>query len=604
MRVLRSIALVSLGLVAACAQGSGTVVLDVTANPTLDNVTTFDGEVTVGRKSVAIKLTLKSAPVAIPPTRTVAIVVPLSLGDKLNVHLNARDVDGALLGSADGSIDVVAGKRVDLALTLSQSFGDMGMPMDAGVDSGFGDGGCDGGVCPPDLCSLGGCFVQNGTACSASGPPCASGNCVDGFCCGVAGCGICQACTGAGGLCENQLGAGNQCGGAMTCDGKGNCVNLGAPGATCVNPTDCANGQCVDGHCCGSASCPLCNACTGANGTCIPKAPGSACTDGSGDTMCNGSGQCKKAIATSCATASDCFNGLCFDNVCCSTSCGGQCQACNSTPGTCTQVNGKPVTTTNTVRSDCVGFGTSCYGTCSPSGGMIGCFYPGSATSCTVMCQPGFSGSPAVTQPMGCSGNGSCSTPTGGATPCPGGTTQCTGNACSTNCSTDSGCINADYCSTKLASGIPGSCQPRHGNGFTCTTPDCESGACRFCSSVAACQPSGQCCQAGCSAPTCVFTGGFEQLQQYTCDTSGTCSSAIVDCQCVNNPSSQCQPCTLDSDCQRSHYYCNSQNLCVAQTITGGTCDGSKCSAADGVNCTQCQGGANGKACPVGLTCP
>ena len=51
-------------------------------------------------------------------------------------------------------------------------------------------------------CAAGRCFTRqvNGVAC-AHGYQCASGFCVDGFCCQRDSCGVCEACTGAGGVC-------------------------------------------------------------------------------------------------------------------------------------------------------------------------------------------------------------------------------------------------------------------------------------------------------------------------------------------------------------------------------------------------------------------
>jgi hypothetical protein len=102
-----------------------------------------------------------------------------------------------------------------------------------------------------------------GTACTA-GTQCASGNCVDGVCCGSASCGSCSAC--------------NLAGSAGTCrvvpvgtpDPRGVCVDQGA--ATCGTDGRCdGTGACqlyAAGTVCSAASCPVGAATLTKQGTC------------------------------------------------------------------------------------------------------------------------------------------------------------------------------------------------------------------------------------------------------------------------------------------------------------------------------------------------
>ncbi|HXQ20728.1 MAG TPA: hypothetical protein VN812_03580 [Candidatus Acidoferrales bacterium] len=112
-------------------------------------------------------------------------------------------------------------------------------------------------------------------------------------------------------------------------------------------PLECQSGQCVDGVCCGSASCPpgqFCNL-PGSEGTCTaPRANGTSCGDGrqctSGfcvDGVCCNHSSCPTGEAcdvpgfagtcavvpfpngTFCTSGTDCASGFCVDSACCST---------------------------------------------------------------------------------------------------------------------------------------------------------------------------------------------------------------------------------------------------------------------------------------------
>lgn len=104
--------------------------------------------------------------------------------------------------------------------------------------------------------------------------------------------------------------------GTPYCSG-GNCQAKKPLGRVCSLGTECASGNCVNGVCCGSASCPACQACNlGTPGTCNTKAAGtadSACvsTDCNSGT-CNGMGSCSKAgDGVMCGTNRFCRLGAC-----------------------------------------------------------------------------------------------------------------------------------------------------------------------------------------------------------------------------------------------------------------------------------------------------
>jgi hypothetical protein len=185
------------------------------------------------------------------------------------------------------------------------------------------------------------CKSKAGQTCNTAAA-CAGGNCIDGVCCGVTGCPACQSCAlGPSGTCGNiplgmpDLVAPNTCSGAMTCDGGGTCKK--ALGVACTLTQECATGACVDGVCCGVASCPACKSCAiGGNGTCgnLPSIPDTAQPNTcSGVSSCDGSGNCKKANGQTCAATSECATGTCVDGVCCGVATCPVCLSCALGPG-------------------------------------------------------------------------------------------------------------------------------------------------------------------------------------------------------------------------------------------------------------------------------
>jgi len=93
-------------------------------------------------------------------------------------------------------------------------------------------------------------------------------------------------------MCKTSCASDADCASAFYCGGS-SCVAKKVNGASCGGPSQCQSGNCVDGVCCSSASCPTCQSCA-MGGTCTNIAAGQpdnnppgACT-----TQCDGNGNC------------------------------------------------------------------------------------------------------------------------------------------------------------------------------------------------------------------------------------------------------------------------------------------------------------------------
>lgn len=145
----------------------------------------------------------------------------------------------------------------------------------------------------------------NGEGCTAAtASQCASGFCVDGVCCEVAGCtGACQSCNvpGSEGACvlaEAGTEVAGSCDSGKACDGSGSCKAKN--GLACTGSADCASGFCADGVCCDSACTGPCVSCNQAGrvGQCASYQAGTdpenECGQGDGvcKSVCDGAGHC------------------------------------------------------------------------------------------------------------------------------------------------------------------------------------------------------------------------------------------------------------------------------------------------------------------------
>ena len=124
-----------------------------------------------------------------------------------------------------------------------------------------------------------------------------------------------------------------------------------------------------------------------------------------------------------------------------------------------------------------------------------------------------------------------------------------------------------------------GTCTPRHGNGTSCTAPDCETAGCNFCRASTPCQGSGQCCANSCPANACNNVMGGNSPSTFNvsvCGGTGTCTTTNQGCDgflCASATACMTAPCADDSDCDKQHY-CKADGTCAAATlITGNTCN-------------------------------
>jgi len=227
--------------------------------------------------------------------------------------LSAQCADGRCCGSAcDGPCDACngAGSEGDCTVVAQGEAGDPSCTPYL----------CDGanGTCPTSCVNSLGCLPPSvcdasnhcggaqpiGASCTL-GSQCASGQCVDSYCCDGPCTALCQACStaktgGANGQCGFVSAGTNpdgECGGFATCDGAGAC-SLKADGSSCGVGAECVSGNCADTFCCNSACTALCQACSaaktgGANGQCAFVATGTdPDAECSGPKTCDGLGAC------------------------------------------------------------------------------------------------------------------------------------------------------------------------------------------------------------------------------------------------------------------------------------------------------------------------
>ncbi len=394
----------------------------------------------------------------------------------------------------------------------------------------------------PNVCDAGGsCKKANGQACPGGNTDCASNACVDGFCCGVASCGMCQACTGANGTCVNiasgqpdNVPAGT-CAGNNACDGAGACKLKN--GQSCGgNPATCASGICADTLCCNNAcngTCQACNLGPAFNGTCTNITVGQDLDTCTGTSACNAASQCKKLGGQPCPGGNgDCLNNTCADGVCCNNACNQTCQACNlgGTTGTCTNITVGQDTDTCT--------GTSACNAASQCKKVNGQACPGGNGDCVSnQCVDGFCCSVAAC--------GVCQACTGAAGACVNIATGLPDNVPANTCTGNNACDGSANC--KLKNG-----QACGADGSICASGICADGLC--CNN--ACTADCQACNLG-GASNGVCTNIVVGDDTDTCNGNMTCS-ALAQCKLKNN-----QNCAANSDCASNHCDIGGTDKCV-----------------------------------------
>ena len=390
----------------------------------------------------------------------------------------------------------------------------------------------------------GGCIVANGYACT-KGSECASGFCVDGYCCNEACGASCKACNVAGtlGTCTSAP-YGKSCAAFKVCDGKGTC--LLATGESCGLASACASGHCVDTVCCDSACSATCRACSlpGSKGSCslVPagKQDSFATSPCTGNDVCDGQGSCKKKLVQPCTSPGQCASGHCVDGYCCYSACAATCRAC-SVPGM--------------------------QGFCSFISSGQQDTYP--ASTCV--------GNKA------CSGKGVCGTVKG--KPCASGS-ECLTGYCSDGVCCDKAC--GETCKSCNLSGTAGTCSdvPKGQPDTKAATP-CDAGGTATCDGKGSCKKSnGRTCNnpSECGSGYCV--------DGRCCD--GECKESCVSCK-IAGKEGTCTPHPKggdpDKDCQGKDDECGGKcdgaGKCDYPS-TGTLCGKSACKACDGTGqCTK-----------------
>lgn len=416
---------------------------------------------------------------------------------------------------------------------------------------------CGVGACRADCRTDGDCTAGNfcnaamqcvprtppGSMCTA-GNQCASGNCVDGFCCNTACGGQCEACDvpGMQGTCALIAGAPH--GARTACAGSAPCAGScdGAARDRCAFPdamVSCRAASCSMGVataaavCDGMGSCPAPRTTPCAPFTCATAACSTMCTM---DSDCAEGSYCADGVCTprlppgaGCRINNACASGFCADGVCCDQACNGQCEACDvaKAMGNCTAVMGVP----RGGRSACNGAG-ACGGTCDGTA-RVSCAYPPGTTACrAASCADG-----SATAAASCDGMGNC--PAAVVATC--APYRCVDAACGTTCATDADCDGGTRC-------IAGRCEGPRNNGTGCgRDAECASGACA----------QGVCCNRACD-------GLCE-----ACDADGTGGT------CTPRPAGERPVVTADAGVRPPEgCLCNGAGMCVVPpALDAGTPD-------------------------------
>jgi hypothetical protein len=506
------------------------------------------------------------------------------------------------------------------------------------------------------------CNQAAGADCKSSGcRVCATGNCIDGYCCDTACGGSCDACNGAAlgwtgatngtcalaplsyagapacvgfacngssAACATSCTSDAQCASGSYCNAAGACVAQKAQGATCNVTTDCkssgcrecASGNCVDGYCCNAPCGSACQACdvAGAQGSCVtvtgavhPNAVGSnqparaACGTGAAcDKTCNG-------VATTCQypTASTaCGTPSCTAGV--QTNLG----SCNG-GGACTQ------STTACGAYKC-GAGSTCLGSCAADADCAGASYYCAGNACVLKQPNGNACSGANACASGncvggtccdttCAGTGfSCNLPTSR-----GHCAKANGTACASSAECGSGfCVDGVCCDKACGgqceacdvTGVVGTCSPVTGAPHGTTRGACSgTGAGAACgptcngADTAACHyPTGA---TKCGADTCTDGSAVSTVTHLgTCNGAGSCNASTGDCgtyKCGGATSCK-SSCTTAADCQQGNYCKN--NFCVPIEGLGVPCtDPTACPSGYCTNGVCCGSGS----CGAGASC-
>jgi hypothetical protein len=405
-----------------------------------------------------------------------------------------------------------------------------------------------------------GCKKIDGQGCGGNNE-CVSGSCADGVCCNTACNGTCLACSsakkggGPDGVCGNiainqpDTAATATCTGASACDGAGNCKK--SAGQTCATNGVCANGNCIDGVCCGVAGCPACQSCAAGAGLACGNSPAgqdnampNTCN---GTSSCDGMGNCKAVNGQVCASGVNCVSGFCADGVCCSAACTGTCLACSAAKtgaadGMCTNVL---VNQTDTVATTACNAPSACdgMGACKATNGQA---CPGGNNAClSGFCADG------VCCNAACTGTClACSAAKTGAADgmCTNVLVNQTDTVATTACNAPSACDGMGACKSTNGQACPG------GNA-NCLSGFCTDGVC--CGSVSC--PACQSCALGANGTCANVPAGPDTTSPNTCMGNSTCDAAGA-CKSIDG-----QACTLPTTCLSGNC---TDSVCCESTCT------------------------------------
>jgi len=436
----------------------------------------------------------------------------------------------------------------------------------------------------PDTCtgatscsSAGACKRNLGQSCSL-GTDCASGFCVDGYCCNTACSGGCDECSSSPGTCkivaQGSGGTSPACG-AYVCNGSL---------ASC--PTNCGrDDDCATGYYCSAA------------GTCLArKAQGSTCNIASG-------ADCRTAGCRACSS------GNCIDGYCCDSLCSGSCNACNGAAlGWSSAVNGTcaiaPVAYAGSPACGayaCDGASASCATACTSDAQCGSGSYCNAAGACVAQ----------KTQGMGCNLASDCKV-SGSCRACSTGNCvdgYCCNTACGGQCQACdvTGAVGSCVTVTGAVHGSRPACSGTGACAATCNGTDAT--ACRYAGSSVACGTTS--CASG------------VQTNAGTCNGGGACNQTTTPCGSYICGASTCKTsCTGDADCANTTLYC-SGSACVSKKANGDSCSGNNACASgncvSGICCdTACTTSGyscsiagsvgkcakvNGQACATGAEC-
>lgn len=167
MRPLLIVSLVG-ALLGGCSKSGSLVFVTVDAAAPIASATRLHVILADGSKTRGSDLSL--SPATFPPAHTFAVDVGSGVDGMLSISVEAFAADGSSVGSASGSIAIVAGQRVDLHLTLGGAPADMSLAdMTGAAPPDLAPPADMTGVPPPDM-------VYHSLTWVASHPPAASQN--------------------------------------------------------------------------------------------------------------------------------------------------------------------------------------------------------------------------------------------------------------------------------------------------------------------------------------------------------------------------------------------------------------------------------------------